>query len=144
MCGRRDAGFCMPCAYPGCATAWHPLCGRRGGLRMELAAEPGSADGGGVLRGFCEAHRGATDAEIAAGPQSLAAGPQSELQAPAAGPSSDAAAAAATAALPPPPPVLVSEHSGLGISLASPPLPRPPQLGAGGLTRQNSALSDLQ
>ena len=184
VCGRRDAGFAMPCAMPGCETTWHPICGRRGGLRMELA--PGGDAG--VLRGFCEAHRGVTDEMLdAAAAQPLSSPPlesPSQQQAGAVGSpsrrgsSSRASAAAGSSAAAPPPPAqafppppqapavaasgaaglppprLVSESSGLGLSLAQAApavgsLPGPPSAllsppsAIGSLTRQTSAFSDL-
>lgn len=123
---------------------------------MELV--PGAS--GGELRGFCEAHRGVTEAEVeaaAAAPQTTRPRLQPAADAAPASPSAGAAAGrGATPAAPAPdgpvapPPLLplpassvalVSEGSWPGLSLASP-LPPPPH--GLGLARQNSALSDVQ
>ena len=58
VCGRSDCGYCIPCSAPGCGAMLHPICGRRSGLRMEQTE-------GGVLRDFCEQHRGCVVEEAA-------------------------------------------------------------------------------
>jgi hypothetical protein len=152
VCKFADAGFCTPCAYPGCKEAWHPMCGRHAGLRMEQTML-------GSLRGFCDSHRAVTDeelagaAEAAAAVAAAAAAQQARLsgapaqETPASLPQPDAPAdlshpvAAATGA--------AGLGLGLGLSLASPPVQREGEVmgfelsNAGRLIRQNSGLSDL-
>lgn len=81
VCGTSGTGSCVSCCVTSpstgsCGQAFHPMCGRRAGYRMEMNADS-------ELVGFCRAHGGvkgqatAGGGEAARAPAAAAAAPSS-------------------------------------------------------------------